>query len=309
MSRQKLRKIALDIETMRIRGAGKIARATARALQIVARESKAKNSKEFLKEIKTASEVLLKTRPTAVSLSNAVRYVTRDLSVKSDLEILRKSVVKRANEFIENSIKAIQKIGEIGAKRISDGDVLLTHCNSQSAISVIETAFRQGKNIKVFVTESRPRLQGHLTARALLKEKIPTTMIVDSAVRFIIKEVNKVIVGADSIAANGAVVNKIGTSQIALAAHEARVLFFVAAETYKFHPGTLVGQLVEIEERDPSEVVDLAKFPNLKVRNPSFDVTPPEYVDLLITERGIIPPSAAYSVIRELFGWQSTDIS
>jgi ribose 1,5-bisphosphate isomerase len=100
------------------------------------------------------------------------------------------------------------------------------------------------------------------------------------------------------------VVNKIGTSQIALAAHEARVPFFVAAETYKLHHGTVVGQLVEIEERDTDEVVDLKKFPGLKVRNPSFDVTPPEYVDLIITERGVIPPSAAYSVIQEIFEWK-----
>jgi len=111
-------------------------------------------------------------------------------------------------------------------------------------------------------------------------------------------------VGADSIAANGAVINKVGTSQIALAAHEARVLFFVAAESYKFHPGTLVGRLVKIEERPPKEVANPKRFPGVKIRNPVFDVTPPDYVDLIITERGIIPPSAAYAVIQELFEWR-----
>jgi len=298
-----VKKTATDIKHMRIRGAGRIARAVARALKTVAVKSKAKRTSDFVKEIKQAADLLYRTRPTAVSLPNAIRYVLRDLRADRDVKELREQIVTRANEFIQNSLLAVKRIGEIGARRISDGDVVLTHCNSECAISVLTTAYKQGKDIRVIVTESRPRLQGHLTARALLKEKIPTTMIVDSAVRFIMKEVDKVVVGADSIAANGAVVNKIGTSQIALAAHEARVLFYVAAETYKFHPGTLVGQLVEIEERDPQEVVDLRKFPGLKVRNPSFDVTPPEYVDLIITEQGVIPPSAAFTIIRELFGW------
>ena len=291
---------------MRIRGAGKIARATARALKITAKETKVKTPAEFIKEINRTSKLLLGTRPTAVSLPNAIRYVTLGLERArgADIQSLRKAVISRADEFIKSSNEAIARIGEIGARRISNGDVLLTHCNSQCALSVIKTAFKQGKDIEVFVTESRPVWQGHLSVRELLKAGIPTTLIIDSAVRHFIRDIDKVIVGADSIAANGAIVNKIGTSQIALTAHEARVLFFVAAETYKFHPGTLVGRLVEIEERDPGEVVNLKRFPKLKVRNPAFDITPADYVDLIITERGIIPPSAAYTVIQELFEWR-----
>ncbi|MEM1689416.1 MAG: ribose 1,5-bisphosphate isomerase [Candidatus Hadarchaeales archaeon] len=301
---REVRKIASDIKTMRVRGAGKIAREAARALAIVAERSKARNSEEFIREISEASRLLLSTRPTAVSLSNAIQFVVRGLKKEEDLSVLRTTVRNRAEEFIKSSLEAVKRIGEIGAKRLRDGDVVLTHCNSQAALSVIITAFKQGKKIEAFVTESRPRLQGWLSARQLLAAGVPTTMIVDSAVRFIMKEIDKVIVGADSIASNGAVVNKIGTSQIALAAHEARVLFFVAAETYKFHPRTLIGELIEIEERDPEEVIDIKKFPGLKVRNPAFDITPPEYVDLIITERGIIPPSAAYSVMKEVFGWE-----
>jgi ribose 1,5-bisphosphate isomerase len=300
-----VKRIAQDIKTMRVRGAGRIARAAALALKIAAEKSKAKAARDFLTEIKQASNFLVSTRPTAVSLPNAVRYVTTGIhSVEGDVEALREAVISRAEAFIKESKEAIKKIGEIGANRISDGDVLLTHCNSEAALSVIKTAFRQGKKIEVYVTESRPHYQGHISARSLLREGIPTTMIIDSAVRYFIRDFDKVVLGADSIAANGAVVNKIGTSHIALAAHEARVLFFVAAETYKFHPGTLVGQLVEIEERDAREVVNPKRFPGLKIRNPAFDVTPPEYIDLIITERGIIPPSAAHSVIRDLFGWE-----
>jgi ribose 1,5-bisphosphate isomerase len=291
---------------MRIRGAGRIARAAASALKMAARESQAKTPAEFSAEMEKTSKILLETRPTAVSLPNAVRYILLGLKQAhgADLWTMKKVVISRADEFIRNSIEAVKKIGEIGANRISDGDVILTHCNSQCALSIIKTAFRQGKRIEVFTTESRPVWQGRLSAKELLKEGIPTTLIIDSAVRHFIRDVDKVIVGADSIAANGAVVNKIGTSSIALAAHEARVLFFVAAETYKFHPETLVGRLVEIEERDPNELINLKKYPGLKVRNPAFDVTPPEYVDLIVTERGIIPPYAAYAIIQEIFEWK-----
>ena len=306
MARAEVKQIARDIQTMRIRGAGRIARAAARALKLTAKATRAKTPAEFTRELDHVSKLLLSTRPTAVSLSNAVRYAT--LGVKrargADLQTLRRTVISRVDEFIRDSRGAIERIGEIGARRISDGDVVLTHCNSDCALAVIKTAFEQGKRIQAFITESRPMRQGLISVRELRKVGIPTTIIVDSAVRHLIRDIDKVIVGADSIAANGAVINKIGTSQIALIAHEARVLFFVAAESYKFHPGTLVGRLVEIEERPPKEIINPKRFPGVKIRNPVFDVTPPDYIDLIITERGIIPPSAAYTVIQELFEWR-----
>jgi ribose 1,5-bisphosphate isomerase len=301
-----IKQIAKDIQTMRIRGAGRIARAVAGALRIAAKTSKAKTPTEFMRELDRVSSLLLATRPTAVSLPNAIKLVT--LGVKRTrgvgLQDLREAIISRANEFIKNSNEAVERIGEIGARRISNGDVILTHCNSDCALAVIKTSFKQGKQIKAFVTESRPMRQGLISVRELSGAGIPTTLIVDSAVRHFIRDIDKVVVGADSIAANGAVINKIGTSQIALIAHEARVPFFVAAESYKFNPSTLAGRLVKIEERDPKEVVDPRRFPRVKIRNPVFDVTPSEYVDLIITERGIIPPSAAYTVIQELFGWK-----
>ena len=306
MTSLEVRRIANDIQTMRIRGAGRIARAAARALKITAKATKARTPAEFIKELDRVSKLLLGTRPTAVSLPNAIRFVTLrpKLAKDVDLRTLRRMVVSRADEFIRTSRDAVKRIGEIGARRISDGDVIMTHCNSNCALSIIKTAFKQGKHIEVYVTESRPMDQGLISTRQLLKVDVPTTLIVDSAVRHFIRDIDKVIVGADSIAANGAVINKIGTSQLALAAHEARVLFFVAAESYKFHPGTLVGRLVEIEEREPNEIVNPKRFPGVRIRNPVFDVTPPDYIDLIITERGIVPPSAAYTLLQEQFEWR-----
>ncbi|MBS3815649.1 MAG: ribose 1,5-bisphosphate isomerase [Hadesarchaea archaeon] len=296
--------IAEKIESMKIRGAGKIARAGARGLKLTVEKSKAETNSELQDELNEASETLLNTRPTAVSLANSLRFVlskAEEISETEDLSSLKEKTISRANNFIELSEKAKERIGEIGARRISDGDTIMTHCHSTNALSVIKTAFDQGKDIEVIACEARPRQQGFITIQDLTDHDIPTSLIVDSAARYFMKKVDEVVVGADSIAANGAVVNKIGTSQIALSAYEARVPTFVAAESYKFHPQTLVGRLVEIEERDPKEIVDPDRFPEVNIQNPAFDVTPAEYVDLIITERGIIPPEAAYELLQEQF--------
>lgn len=305
----KVLEIVRDIREMRIRGAGNIARHAAQALVITARDCRAKMPSELLDELESSAKLLLNTRPTAVSLPNSIRYIMFRAQTgqeqKLKLEDLRKLVIDSGKEFIQNSAKAIERIGEIGARRIEDGDSIMTHCNSAAATAIFKTAFKKGKSFKVFVCETRPRYQGRITAKELSQAGIPTSLIVDSASHYFMTRMDKAIVGADTIAANGAVVNKIGTSMVALAAHESRVLFFVAAETYKFSPETMLGQLVKIEERDTSEVIskkELAAMPNIKVRNPSFDITPPDHIDLIITEKGIISPQAAITIIQEEFG-------
>lgn len=300
--------IADDIRTMRIRGAGEIARSAVEALLLTAQGSQAGSPRELAEEIEEAARIMVRTRPTAVSLPNGIRYVIHRVREAdrsgTSLQALREVAVKACREFIENSRTAIENIGEIGARRIRDGDVLMTHCHSSAVLKVIETAWRQGKKIKVYATETRPRFQGRITAERLAQLGIPVTLIADAAVRYFMNDVDRVLVGADAVSANGAVVNKIGTSLIALAARESRTLFFVAAESYKFSPETMFGELVKIEERDPSELISASelKYQNISVANPSFDVTPPEYIDLIITERGIIPPQGAIFLIQDVFG-------
>ncbi|AGK60231.1 ribose 1,5-bisphosphate isomerase [Archaeoglobus sulfaticallidus PM70-1] len=291
-------KSAEKIKNMEVRGAGRIAKFCAKVLMEYAMEIK----KNFDEEMKKAAEILLNTRPTAVSLYNSIYYVM-DYSGESDEE-KRESLVKRAKEFIEWVDTAQKEIGRIGSRRIKSGSTILTHCNSASALSVIKEAYRKGKDIEVFATESRPRYQGHLTAKELSAEGIPVTLIVDSAVRYFIREIDYVIVGADAITVNGSLVNKIGTSQIALIAKEARVPFMVAAETYKFSPKTLLGESIVIEERDPAEVAPEELRSLVKIRNPAFDITPRHYIDLIITEIGAIPPEMAYLVIKERLGYR-----
>ena len=260
----------------------------------------------FQHEMDAAAQILIATRPTAVSLPNAVHIVMSGLERAVTLEEARNGVISRAEQFIHSSRHAVENIAQFGARHIRDGDTLLTHCNSEAALGCIIEAHRSGKEIEVFATEVRPRNQGYVTIRTLNDAGIKTNFIVDSAVRSFIHEVDLVIVGADAVTVNGAVVNKIGTSQVAHTAHEARVNVLVAAETYKFAPRTIIGELITIEERAGNEILtdEIARtLPHVTVRNPAFDVTPAEYIDLIVTEAGAIPPQMAYIIIREYLGW------
>jgi len=297
---------AEKIKSMEIRGAGRIAREAAEALRRHATEIRAGDLRSFQREMNTAAQILIATRPTAVSLPNAVHIVMSGLERAVTLEEARNGVIKRAEQFIHSSRHAVENIAQYGARHIRDGDILLTHCNSEAALGCIIEAHRSGKEIEVFATEVRPRNQGYITIRTLNDAGIKTNFIVDSAVRSFINEVDLVIVGADAVTVNGAVVNKIGTSQVAHTAHEARVNVLVAAETYKFAPRTIIGELITIEERAGNEILpdEIARtLPQVMVRNPAFDVTPAEYIDLIVTEAGAIPPQMAYIIIREYLGW------
>ncbi|MBO8181709.1 MAG: ribose 1,5-bisphosphate isomerase [Archaeoglobus sp.] len=299
MDFMKLKEAAKKIVDMEVRGAAKIARFAAETLLEYAKSLEG----DFDGEMRKAAEILLNTRPTAVSLYNAINYVMQYSGNTADEK--REDLIRRAEEFIRWVDAAKKEIGKIGVRRIKDSSTILTHCNSSAALSIIKEAHKAGKDIEVFATESRPRLQGHITVKELRKEEIPVTLIVDSAVRYFMRDIDYVIVGADAITVNGALVNKIGTSQIALAANEFRVPFMVAAETYKFSPKTLAGETVVIEERSPEEVApkELLSL-GVEVRNPAFDITPRRYIDLIVTEIGAIPPEMAYLVIKERFGFE-----
>lgn len=294
--------IAKAIESMEIRGAGRIARAGVKAICDAASESTG-DLDTLRKELESAKVRILASRPTAISLWNGVQAALHGIEGLENTEDVKARVMANSATFIKRSEKAMETIGRIGAKRIRDGDTVLTHCNSHAALSVIKEAHRQGKNIEVIATESRPWRQGIITVNELTDAGVPVTMIVDSAVRSVMRSVDLVLVGADTITSSGVLINKIGTSQIALIANEARVPFLVCSETYKFSPISLFGDLVEIEERDRKEIIGDAQVPDIvKVRNPVFDATPPEYIDSIVTEIGMIPPFAAYEVIVKILG-------
>jgi ribose 1,5-bisphosphate isomerase len=296
--------VAEDIATMETRGAATIAVAAAEALATQALESDASDPGAFRRELRAAARRLHDTRPTAVSLPNALRYVLRRVEGDS-VEALRASTTAATEEFVTQLDRAQEDLGEVGANRLRDGDTVMTHCHSTDALACIEAAVEQGKDISAIVKETRPRNQGHITARELRDMDVPVTLVVDSAARRYLDEVDHVVVGADSIAADGSVINKIGTSGLAVNAREQGTHIMVAAQTIKLHPATLTGHTVEIEMRDESEVIaeDVrADIGDIEVRNPAFDVTPPRYVDAIVTERGQFPPESIVTLMRELFG-------
>jgi len=309
MVNEDVRSTAEDIAEMEIRGAATIARAAADALESQARASEASDPESFRAEMREAARHLRDTRPTAVSLPNSLRYVLRNLEGET-VTALRASTVDAAESFRGQLDRAQDDLGEIGANRLRDGDVVMTHCHSTDALACVKAAVDDGKHIEAVVKETRPRKQGHITAEQLREWGVPVTVIVDNAGRRYLDEVDHVLVGADSIAADGSVINKVGTSMLAVSARERGVPVMVAAQTLKLHPDTLTGHTVEIEMRDETEVLsdaDRERLGDPDVENPAFDVTPPRYVDAIVTEHGQFPPESIVTLMRELYGDGTTE--
>ncbi|QLD90857.1 ribose 1,5-bisphosphate isomerase [Natronomonas salina] len=299
-----VRETARQIAEMETRGAATIADEAAAALGAQAAESDADDPEAFRTEMRTAARELHDTRPTAVSLPNALRYVLTGMEGES-VAALKRSVERRVDEFRADLEDAQEQLGRIGAGRLRDGDVVMTHCHSTDALACVEAAVERGTEVEAVVKETRPRNQGHITAKRLRELGVPVTLIVDNAAHRYMDDVDHLLVGADSIAADGSVVNKIGTAGLAVSARDRGVPVMVAAQSIKLHPKTLTGGAVEIEERDDVEVItedDRADIGEIEVANPAFDVTPPRHVDAIVTERGQFPPESVVVLMRELFG-------
>lgn len=294
------------IRSKEFRGPTRVTQAALKALSEASTVSTKSSPTQFLEEQAAFGDLLIKARPTAILLANGVRLVLdavrRSTSEGLKVATLKEVVSKTVDSFLAEMEKSVDQIGEIGARRLRGGDTVLCYGYSTSVLSIVRKAQEQGKNLKVIVSEARPELEGRLMAKEFLRFNVPTTMIIDSAVSYFMKEVDRVLTGADAVTANGAVINKIGTSTIAAIAHYSRVNVFVAASMYKFSPETVFGELVEIEELDPSLVIPremMWQFQGIQIRNPAFDVTPPEHIDLILTERGVIPPQGAIIILRE----------
>ena len=299
-------RVVEDVRIRQMRGGTIVTREALTSLRAAMQDSKAKTANEFLAELEENTRYLTNIRAASVPLANGLRYVVQEVRQAADRGVgineLKSVVSDAALAYGRKLDDSIEQVAEIGARRLRNGDVVLTHSYSSSVLAILKKARQQGKELKVFVTETRPELEGRDVARELAVAGIDTTLIIDSAVSHFIEDADKVLVGAEAVAANGAIVNKIGTATIAAVAHGARVRVFVAATTQKFSPETMFGELITIEERDASYVLDdleLRKMPNLRVRNPAFDVTSPQDIDLIITERGVIPPQAAIMIVRD----------
>ncbi|HBI23661.1 MAG TPA: S-methyl-5-thioribose-1-phosphate isomerase [Nitrospiraceae bacterium] len=300
--------VAKGIKDLIIRGAPAIGIAAAMGVALGAQEINTKNFKNFYDELEKVCNHIGSTRPTAVNLFwaiNRMKEFTLSNKEKPIIEI-KKVLIDEANRILQEDIEACKTMGRHGAQFIKDGDTILTHCNAGAlatggygtALGVIRAAKEEGKEIKVFADETRPVLQGaRLTAWELMEDGIAVTLITDNMAGYFMKKgmINLCIVGADRIARNGDVANKIGTYSVAVLAREHGIPFYVAAPLSTIDFNIPSGEHIPIEERNPAEVSHIfgkTQIAPSKVRilNPAFDVTPARYIAAIITEKGCFKP-------------------
>mgnify|MGYP001575081177 CR=1 FL=1 len=303
------------IKTMIVRGAPAIGATGAFGIAQAALEFNGDNIENFKNHVEKAANILKSTRPTANDLFYAIDFVKNKILKNFNVENVKKDAVKYANEYADWNVELCRKIGEHGNKIIKNNQNILTHCNAGAlacvdfgtALSPIRIAHYNKKNIFVYVDETRPRNQGaSLTAWELAQEKISHSIIADNAAGFFMKkkEVDIIIVGADRIAMNGDVANKIGTYEKAVLAKENNVPFYVAAPLSTFDINSKNGEDIPIEERSEDELLYIHGIDENKImrkiriapeespaKNPAFDVTPARYITGIITEKGIIKPT------------------
>jgi ribose 1,5-bisphosphate isomerase len=237
-------------------------------------------------------------------MRNAIRYVEWNMREAewNKTKEFQALIQKFSDDLLSEFREARERIIEVGAKRILDGARVMTHCHSSAVSGILRAAKADGRDFQVILTETRPRYQGRITAKEMIEAGIKTTMIVDSAVRNFMIKADLVLVGADAITSEGNVINKIGTSQVAVAAQEARTPFYVATELLKFDPQTIHGDYEAIEERPPDEIWPDAPE-GLEIRNPAFEVTRRDYIHGIICEEGLISPQSILEAVRRRYPW------
>jgi methylthioribose-1-phosphate isomerase len=298
--------VARAIEEMVIRGAPAIGVAAAMGIALGMKNSPARTIAEFEGDFNGVCERIAQTRPTAVNLFWAVERMRWAFNhAKREAghpDLIRRALVEEAQAIHREDIESNQRMGRFGAELIPDDATVLTHCNAGAlatagfgtALGVIRAAVDAGKRVKVFADETRPFLQGaRLTAWELAKEDIPVTLITDNMAGHFLKsgQIDCVIVGADRIASNGDVANKIGTYMVAIAAHENNVPFYVAAPLSTVDLSLDSGDEIPIESRSDDEVTHFrgqqVAPEGVSVANPAFDVTPHRYISAIITDAGV----------------------
>ena len=294
--------VANAIKTLVIRGAPAIGVAGAFGLALAALQSKAITKEDMIKDLEQAKKILFETRPTAVNLAwglNKMMNVSKDCQ---SIDEIKESIVEAATTLAEDDVKINKAMGKNGAELFDNNDTIMTHCNAGAlatvaygtALGVVRAIKESGKNIKVIATETRPVMQGsRLTTFELKHEGIDVSLIPDTAVGYTMANglINKIVVGADRIVSTGHVFNKIGTYQIAIIAKQHNIPFYVAAPLSTFDLNSNAEDVV-IEQRKASEVTSIGNKKTapdgINVINPAFDMTPPELISGIITEKGVI---------------------
>ena len=282
-----------EIRDDKTHGASQLARRAVEVLKVAAERSRAGDAEQFLLEQKEVGQQLISTRPAMAPVFNIVSLWLNAIALKAtemDLDLFRQFAVSKADEVIKDSLQAVAQIAEYGSELIADGDRVMTHSYSSTVAAALKKAFDKYRNIEVITTRSGPGRSGEITARELGRYGIAVTFIDDTATGLYIPIVNKIVVGADRICVDGKLINAVGTYQLALIANRAGVPFYILCETLKFDP-RLGSNEVDLEEKEPTELVKPGSLPpEVKVKNPYFDITPLELVTGIVTENGLLTP-------------------
>ena len=291
-----------EISNNRTDGASELARQAAGILKTAAETSRTENAAEFVLEQAEIGKRLTSTHPSMATIYNMVSRLLSVLDNKSkrmEMDTVRQLVKDRADEVIEESLKAVEEIARNSMRLIKNGDMILTHSYSSTVVATLNKASTEYSNIRAVVTRSGSGRSGERTARELGDSNLGLMFIDDTAAGLYMPEVDTVMVGADRICSDGAVVNGAGTYMLALAAEKAGVPFYVLCETLKFD-SRLKGSDVEIEEKEPEEVTGTADLPaGTIVRNPYFDITPLELITSVVTENGLFTAKKLASVWKD----------
>ena len=309
------RQVIAAIKDLTVRGAPAIGVAAAMGAALGALSIPSVSVGKFQKKFNAICNEIAQARPTARNLFWALERMKKylDEAIHTGKKNLAGELVKEAKRIWAEDIEINRKIGRYGSELFSDGDNVLTHCNAGAlatagygtALGVIRAVHAQGKKLHIYVDETRPVLQGaRLTAWEMQKEKIPATLITDNMAGFLMKQgkINKIIVGADRIAANGDAANKIGTYALAVLARAHRIPFYIAAPLSTFDFSLKTGAAIPIEERRASEVTHFRGVQSaphgMNVYNPAFDVTPAQLISAIVTEKGILTKPYAGAIAR-----------
>ncbi len=302
------RDVAQAIRQLKVRGAPAIGVTAAMGVALGAQTLPARDHDALTKEVSAICDELAKSRPTAVNLFWALERMKAKVTSwrGRPIEEIKRLLVEEAQRISDEDVAMNKAMGRHGADLVRDGQTVLTHCNAGAlatagygtALGVIRAAWEQGKKIRVIADETRPVLQGaRLTAWELMEDQIPVTLITDSMAGALMRNggVDLCIVGADRIAANGDVANKIGTYSVAVLARAHHIPFYVAAPYSTIDLATPTGDQIPIEQRNTQEVTtvfgsDPIAPAGVDVWNPAFDVTPAEYITAIVTERGVFKP-------------------
>jgi ribose 1,5-bisphosphate isomerase len=299
-----------EVRTMRVKGGSAFGVAAAQAFRFVAQDQEIASTEQLFSELDRVAVLLLAEKPTMGTVHNAYQLIVtgpRSRIADDDVAVARNEIADRADRFVDHSVNAVIELGRVGSELVRSKQTIMMHSYSASVLSVFETARQAGKQFQVICTESRPLRESRMAASRLSSLGVPVTFVTDASMAAFAVKADWILVGADSLAVDGSVANKMGTNLLSIVADRLDVPFYVASEVLKLQPRTREGSPIVLEKRPISEMVrpdDFEHAENVTIVNQFFDLTPPQRIRAIITEQGVYSPgqiAQAWLKLQKMF--------